>query len=69
MDATNPIDKFRQDFFDKVIQQEKETAAAFKRKQTNCWHKYTLHGHALSGDGVVILVCSKCGHSSTRRIR
>jgi hypothetical protein len=68
MDAsTNPIDKFRQDFFDKVIQQEKEAAATLKRKQINCWHKYTLHGHALSGD--VILVCSKCDHQTTRRMK
>ena len=28
MNTVNPIDKFRQDFFDKVIQQEKEATAA-----------------------------------------
>lgn len=67
MNTTNPIDKFRQDFFDKVIQQEKEVAAALKRKQLNCWHKYEVHGHTLSSSGNALLVCSKCGHSSTRR--
>jgi hypothetical protein len=67
MNTVSPIDKFRQDFFEKVIQQEKEQAAALKRKQLNCWHKYEVHGHTLSSSGTALLVCSKCGHSSTRR--
>lgn len=63
----NPIDEFRKAFFDKVIAQEKETAAAIKRKQVNCWHKYKLNADtAVNHYGYITLSCSKCGHTSTR---
>lgn len=65
----NPIDEFRKAFFDKVIAQEKETAAALKRKQTNCWHNYKLNTDTDTTQyRYIVLICSKCGHSSTRRI-
>jgi hypothetical protein len=67
MNTSDPIDQFRQAFFDKVIKQEKEAVATLKRKQLNCWHKYMMYGDATAlPHGYIVLTCSKCGHSSTR---
>jgi hypothetical protein len=67
----NPVDKFRNDFFDRVIQEEKEKKEkeqkeelAIKRKQANCFHKYNLMN--TNSSGYQSLSCSKCGYTTTK---
>ena len=64
----NEIDKFRNDFFEKLIKEEKAKEAALMRLQANCVHKYDQLGH-ISGNGYQPRTCSKCGHTATKSIR
>lgn len=64
----NEIDKFRQDFFNKVIADEKEKERIIKEKQRKCFHTYNIMG--LTGpNGYQERTCSKCDHSITKSIR
>lgn len=64
----NEIDKFRADFFDKVIKDAKEKENAKKLVQKNCFHKYTLMG-PISQAGYQERTCSKCEHSAIKSVR
>jgi hypothetical protein len=64
----NEIDKFRNDFFDKVIKDAKEKEQAKKLAQKNCFHKYTLLG-VITTAGYQERTCSKCGHSAIKSVR
>lgn len=63
----NEIDKFRNDFFDKLIKEEKEKEATILRQQSNCVHKYDRLGHP--SNGYQLRTCSKCGHSAVKSVR
>ena len=67
----NEIDKFRNDFFDKVIKDAKEKENAKKLAQKNCFHKYTITGPvaAVAPSGYQERICSKCEHSAIKSIR
>jgi hypothetical protein len=65
----NEIDKFRNDFFDKLIKEEREKAAAIERQQANCVHKYDKHGRPTAADGYQSRICSKCGHHAIKSLR
>ena len=64
----NEIDKFRSDFFDKVIKDANEKERAEKLAQKNCFHKYTLLGVITQSD-YQERTCSKCGHSAIKSVR
>ena len=64
----NEIDKFRADFFDKVIKDAKEKENAKKLAQKNCFHKYTITG-PISQSGYQERTCSKCEHSAIKSVR
>ena len=61
------IDQIRMEFFDHVISEEKERAAAEKRQQSACVHRYTVLGVVL-GEWQM-RSCERCGHEAVRRIR
>ena len=67
----NEIDKFRNDFFDKVIKDAKEKENAKKLAQKNCFHKYTITNPvaAVTPSGYQERTCSKCEHSAIKSIR
>ena len=65
---TNEVDKFRQDFFEKLIKEEKEKANKLKLAQKNCHHNYNILG-AVQQNGYQERECSKCGHSAIKRIQ
>jgi hypothetical protein len=58
----NEIDKFREDFFNKLIKEEKKKERELKLKQANCFHTYSIAETDLVL-GTEYGVCSKCGHS------
>jgi hypothetical protein len=60
----NEIDKFRNDFFDKLIREEREKVATLERKQANCAHKYD--GLGRPEGGYQSRKCSKCGHTAVK---
>lgn len=64
----NEIDKFRNDFFDKLIKEEREKEATILRQQANCVHKYDQLGRP-SANGYQSRTCSKCGHSAVKSVR
>jgi hypothetical protein len=64
----NEIDKFRNDFFDKVIKDAKDKERVEKLAQKNCFHKYIIMG-PITAAGYQERSCSKCGHSSIKSIR
>ena len=65
---TNEIDEFRNNFFEKLIKDEKEKEKALKLAQANCFHNYNILGQANEG-GYQTRSCSKCGHSAFKNIR
>jgi hypothetical protein len=64
----NEIDKFRNDFFDKVIKDAKEKEQIKKLAQKNCFHKYTIIG-TITPSGYQERTCSKCEHSAIKSVR
>lgn len=64
----NEIDKFRNDFFEKVIQAEREKEKERKLEQKNCFHNYSIMG-AISINGYQHRTCSKCDHSAVKSLR
>ncbi len=68
---TNEIDKFRNDFFEMVLQQEKDKEMKEKLTQTKCFHRYDIIGMTY-GNGREMYqerTCSKCQHSDIRSIK
>ncbi len=64
----NEVDKFRNDFFEKLIKEEKEKERALKFAQSPCFHNYNIMG-LLSSNGYQERTCSKCGHSALKSIQ
>lgn len=64
----NEVDKFRNDFFDKLIKDEKEKERAKLMAQKQCFHNYNLLG-LLSSNGYQERTCSKCNHSCVKSLR
>jgi len=63
----NEIDKFRENFFDTVIEIEKKKEQDDKLAQANCFHNYNLIGPIYS-KSYQLRMCSKCRHSAVKRI-
>jgi len=55
------VDKFRSDFFEKLIKEEIEKERALHLAQKKCFHTYEITG--INGNKYQV-ACSKCGHSS-----
>jgi hypothetical protein len=64
----NGVDKFRNDFFDKLIREEKEKEKALHIKQKNCRHNYSILGPVNIND-YQSRTCSKCGHEVLKSLR
>jgi predicted nucleic-acid-binding Zn-ribbon protein len=65
----NPIDEFRNAFFQKVIDEEKEREAEEKRIQSKCFHLYNIIDETFIKKDYQQRTCSKCGHSMIRRTK
>ena len=65
----NEIDKFRNNFFDKLIKEEQAKVAAVERRQLTCAHKYDIRCHVANAPGYQTRKCSKCGLWSTKAER
>jgi len=67
----NEVDKFRADFFEKVIKEEKENKQALQLAQSRCFHQYdTILAHYQSGkDMYQERMCSKCNHADIRSVK
>jgi hypothetical protein len=63
----NPVDEFRNAFFQKVIDQEKEREREEKLLQSKCFHLYNIIDETFSNTHQQ-RTCSKCGHSLIKRI-
>ena len=64
----DPLEKFRNDFFDKLIKEEKAKQNAIMLAQKNCFHKYDLQGD-MTSNGYQERTCSKCGHTAFKSVR
>lgn len=64
----NPVDKFRNDFFDNLIKEEREKERIKMIKQKKCSHIYNVMG-ILNNSGYQERTCSKCGHSDIKSVR
>ena len=64
----NEIDKFRNDFFDKVIKDVKDKEQTKKLAQKTCFHKYNIMG-PITVAGYQERTCSKCDHSAIKSVR
>jgi hypothetical protein len=64
----NPVDEFRNAFFDKLIKEEQEKTRAKELTQKNCFHRYSIIG-SINHNGYQERSCSKCGHSVIKSIR
>jgi hypothetical protein len=64
----NEVDEFRNNFFDKLIKEEREKERSLKLAQSKCPHKYDVEGF-INENGYQQRTCSKCGHSTIKNIR
>lgn len=64
----NEIDKFRNEFFDKVLQSERDKEKARKLEQKTCFHNYNIKG-VLTVTGYQERTCSKCGHTAIKSLK
>jgi hypothetical protein len=64
----NEVDKFRKDYFEKLIKAEKDKEKEIVLAQKNCFHYYNLMG-IVTGNGYQQRTCSKCGHTDIKSIR
>jgi len=64
----DPLEKFRNDFFDKLIKDEKEKEKAKQLAQKNCFHSYNLQGE-ITPNGYQERTCSKCNHTAFKSVR
>lgn len=64
----NEIDKFRNDFFEKLIKEENEKVRIRISSQKNCYHKYNIIGFT-NLNGYQERTCSKCDHTTIKSIR
>lgn len=62
----NEIDKFRNEYLSKIIEEEASKECTLKLKQKNCFHNYVLV--APLAMPVQEGTCSKCGHSIVRKM-
>lgn len=64
----NEIDKFRNDFFDKLINESIKKKKETEQIQRNCFHIYNIMG-LVNMNGYQERTCSKCNHCITKSIR
>jgi hypothetical protein len=64
----NPVDEFRNAFFDKLIKEEQEKKRALELAQKNCFHSYNIMG-IVNQNGYQERTCCKCGHSAVKSVR
>ena len=63
----NEIDKFRNDFFEKLIKEEKEKERIKQFAQKNCYHTYNIMGFVTNG--YQERTCCKCNHTVVKSVR
>ena len=63
----NPVDEFRNAFFEKVIKEEKEKEEEERLVQSKCFHLYNIIDSTFIKKDYQLRTCSKCGHSMIRR--
>lgn len=68
MNTINPVDKFRNDFFEKLIKEEKEKEKAVIAAQKRCNHTFDILARP-DTNGYQQRSCSKCGFSTTKSTR
>jgi hypothetical protein len=64
----NEVDKFRNNFFEKLIKEETEKERALKLAQSQCFHNYNIMG-IVGDNGYQQRTCCKCGHSALKSVR
>ena len=64
----NEIDDFRQQFFQKVIEEEQQKQKEEKIMQAKCFHLFNMIGPTMT-NGYQERTCSKCGLCATKRIQ
>ena len=62
------VDRFRQNFFDTVIEIEKKKEQEEQLAQSKCFHSYTIIGNTYSGS-YQHRICAKCGHSAVKSLK
>lgn len=63
----NEIDKFRQNFFDKIIEEQKEKEREIIKLQKECYHRYEIL--EAYPNGYQKRICSKCDHTTIKHNR
>lgn len=60
------VDKFRNDFFEKIINEEKEKEKNIKLEQKKCNHHYIPY---IIKNKYQSRICSKCNHFAIKNIK
>ncbi len=64
----NPVDKFRNDYLDKIIQEEQKKKEITFWKQMSCFHRYEAKGFISYEDWTLTVKCVKCGSTKQKRL-
>ena len=60
------VDAFRNNFFDKLINEQKEKERQIKILQKNCFHNYVT---TITNTNYQERICSKCEHSAIKNVK
>jgi hypothetical protein len=64
----NPVDEFRNKFFEALIKEEQEKEKAIALAQKKCFHNYDIINYT-NQNGYQERTCSKCNHTAIKSIR
>ena len=62
------VDAFRNNFFDKLINEQKEKERQTKILQKNCFHNYVIT-NTTQNINYQERICSKCEHSAIKSVK
>lgn len=57
----DPLEQFRNNFFNKVENEKLQKERELKLQQKHCWHKYTRF--VQYNEKIKIAICEKCNHA------
>ena len=63
---SDPLEEFRNNFFKKVRDEKQRHENEIKRKQKNCFHKYSRF--VPYNEKLTIVVCELCNHAKFHKI-
>ena len=65
----DPLEIFRNNFFDTLQKEKEEKERVLKQKQRSCWHNYVV-GNNITYNNILLQIfnCKKCNHVKLKKL-